>query len=335
MVEVDAAEVFDGFVHVELHQLQRRVGRALQGHDGGRIVRPGIAEGRVGRAHEVLRVVDGGVDELRDLRGDRRRIKDLRDVVDVAAVDADGRADAAVPARHARLVVDDLRERRGHERQHRHGEQLIDEDLVRDQLGNERLPVVAVLHVVPRHPRDRVELQARVLLLLDLHVFGALEAVDGAGLVVLPEIDDERAELILQGIHLVVIVFRVRADAVDIVLLHAVALGKALDLVHHETAGDDDIGLRLHAPVVRVAEDHARILDDLGDDVALRLLPGLDVRVKVGVGRAVAVDRRVAHELARQRHNLVPFKNSRKLLIHNVGDLLKIAERIHAGRAER
>ena len=159
--------------------------------------------------------------------------------------------------------------------------------------------------------------------------------MDGAGLVVLPEVDDEGAELILQGIHLVVVVFRVRADAVDIVFLHAVALGKALDLVHHEAAWDDDIGLRLHAPVVRVAEDHARVLDDLGDDVALRLLPGLDVRVKVGVGRAVAVDRRVSHELARQRHNLVPLKNSRKLLIHNVGDLLKIAERIHTGRAER
>ena len=149
--DVNAAQVLDALQKRLLRQLHRRRRGALQGDDGARVVRSRIAEGNVRRAEEFLRVADGKLDKLADLRADARRVDDLCHIVH-AAVHGDLCAHAIRPFGDLRLVVYDLWVGERHERDHRHGEELVDKDLVRDQSGYHRLPVIAIMHEVPRHP---------------------------------------------------------------------------------------------------------------------------------------------------------------------------------------
>ena len=94
---------------------------------------------------------------MRYLRADGRRVDDFGHVVH-AAVDADLSAYPVAPLGYLGLVVHDFRIGQRHQGDHGHGKQLIDENLVGDQACDHGLSVVAVLHVVPVHPDQRIQL---------------------------------------------------------------------------------------------------------------------------------------------------------------------------------
>ena len=117
---VDAAQVLNALQEVLLCQLHGRSSRSLQCNNGGGIVRPGISQSHVGGSEELLRISDGNVDKLADLRADRSRVHDLRNIVHIA-VDRDGSADPVTPFGNLRLIEHDLRIGKGHKGDHGHG----------------------------------------------------------------------------------------------------------------------------------------------------------------------------------------------------------------------
>ena len=156
-VHIYGAEVLYALVEVLLCYLVRRGSGALQGDDGGGVVRLRLAEGDARRAEVGLREALRELDELRYLRRDLRGAEHAGHVVHAPAVDADGPAYAVVPARDAGLVVDYLGVGRGHEGYHAHRKELVYVDLVRYEAGYQGLAVIAVLHVVPAEPGHGIE----------------------------------------------------------------------------------------------------------------------------------------------------------------------------------
>lgn len=230
----------------------------------------------------------------------------------------------------AGLVVDYLGVGRGHEGYHAHGEELVDVYLVRDEAGYQGLTVIAVLHVVPAEPGHGIEPEPEVPGLAYHDAAGALAAPDGAGLVVLPEPEDDGGLLarVLVGVHELLV--GVLLDGLP--LGAAEAAGPLAQGVGVTRGACEDVGLALDVPVGGVAEADAGVLHYLGDDGAVPPVAGVGVRVPPGVGGAVAVHGGVAHVLLEQPGELVVLKERLELGVDDVGGALQ-APVARAGRA--
>ena len=184
-LHVDAAQILNALQKVLLRQLHGGCRRPLQGDNGGGVVRSGIAQRHVRCAEKLLRVADGNINELADLGGDAGGVNDLRHALHTA-VYRNGSADLVCPLGYLGGIVYHLRIGQRHKGDHGHGEQFVYKDLVGQQTCNHGLSVIAVLHIVPVHPRQGIQLDAEVQIAPDLRLPGALVGVDGAGLVILP-----------------------------------------------------------------------------------------------------------------------------------------------------
>ena len=177
--------------------------------------------------------------------------------------------------------------------------------------------MIAVLHVVPAEPGHGIEPEPEVPGLAYHDAAGALAAPDGAGLVVLPEPEDDGGLLarVLVGVHELLV--GVLLDGLP--LGAAEAAGPLAQGVGHFAALDEDVGLALDVPVGGVAEADAGVLHYLGDDGPVPPVAGVGVRVPPGVGGAVAVHGGVAHVLLEQPGELVVLKERLELGVDDVG----------------
>ena len=201
--------------------------------------------------------------------------------------------------RYPCLVVDDLRPCRTHDRQHAHCPCLVDEDLVRNESGDHRLPVVAVRDIVPVQPHNRIQFDVQIPRLTDDAVLAEFITPDFPGFIVLPEQQDRGylVKSLLHGVH----GQHVRIVADDLLpVLTAVGFRPHLGIADHFLLFNHDPRLFLHPPVIRIAEEHSGVLYDLRPDSALPVCPGIGIRVPPGVDASVAPDGGVPCELFRQ-----------------------------------
>ena len=194
--------------------------------------------------------------------------------------------------------------------------------------------MIAVLHVVPGQPHQRIERDPQRPFLSQLRLPRAFIGVHRAGFV-LPQVQQHRhLVLTAQLVQLHVAAFlAVRHDVQQAVLPCAVLSGIVPRLAHKHAPLDDDVGLALHVPGIRVAELHLRVEQHFRADRSLAFLPGLRIRVPIGVQAAVAVHRRIAAEFADQSAHFVLLKNARVLVVQDVAERLQqLRRRPAAGR---
>ena len=113
----------------------------------------------------------------------------------------------------------------------------------------------------------------------------------------------------------------VRHDRSALVRAHAVGLGLCTHLVHIAPHGDDQIRLALHLVARRVAEADVRGVDQLGGNVALDRLSGLERRVKVDIKAGVAVHTGVFEQRAAERLDARPLDRRGERALKHMGGL--------------
>ena len=176
--------------------------------------------------------------------------------------------------------------------------------------------MVAVLHIVPIQPVNRVQLDAHIPFVADDGASHALYRVNGAAVSVLVQIQEHRAFIVYEPVHVAVVLVGVGLYRVVYNVLHrAVVACVFLYRVQHFTPGYDYVWLGLHPPVIRISKIHTGIFYDLCFYAVLIIVPE---RIQT----AVAIYGGIAHKLPYQGRYLVPLKQRNKFVVHNGGYLL-------------
>ena len=178
------------------------------------------------------------------------------------------------------------------------------------------MSVVAVLHIVPVHPDNRIELNTKVPLAPNRCGVRTLKAVHHSGFLVLPHFEQHRHLFAAELVKMLVSAFLFACrDVLQVALTHAIALCVFFRLFHRHAPLNDEIRLLLHIAPVRIPEDDLRVLQHLRSDLPSAFLSGLSVRVPIGIHTPVSIHRSVSAELADTASHFVSLKNCGKLVV--------------------
>ena len=181
--------------------------------------------------------------------------------------------------------------------------------------------MVAVLHIVPVHPGNRVELDTKVPRLSDFSVPGAFIAVDGPGILVPPQAQQHSHFIAAQVVQMrVSALLLVRCNQIG---FRAVCLCPPLGILDQHPSLNQDIGLALHIPAVGIAEHNLRVHQDFRADSALAGLPGIHATVPVCIGASVRIYGGVPAELTDAATHFVVLEDGGKLVVQNVRQQLR------------
>ena len=179
--------------------------------------------------------------------------------------------------------------------------------------------MVAILYIVPIHPGDWVQLDAKVPLRLDFPVPCAFITVDGPTLLISPKSQQNRNLAAAQVIHAgIATLLGVRCDSLSFLPADAASLCPSPGLPHQHPPLDEDVRLRLHLPAVGISKQNLCVWQDFRLDCASAGLSGLHIGVPIGIKAAVSVHRGIPAELPNAGAHFVELKNTGKLLVQEV-----------------